>query len=86
MESNGAGWRKRLAIQLAAQLPEGTEDALVVLGYAQELVTEFLASGGDGYPQKKSVVDQRRPLTVVSESISPSLRAISSGSPSALPK
>lgn len=33
---------KRLAIQIAAQLPEGQEDAIAVLRYAEELVREFL--------------------------------------------
>jgi len=35
-------WLKRQAIQVAAQLPEDRDDALRVLDYARELVTEFL--------------------------------------------
>ena len=35
-------WRRRHAIQIVAQLPEGTEDALIVLELARELVEGFL--------------------------------------------
>jgi hypothetical protein len=35
-------WRRRHAIQIVAQLPEGTEDALAVLELAKELVEGFL--------------------------------------------
>ena len=35
-------WRRRHAIQIVAQLPEGTEDALAVLELARELVEGFL--------------------------------------------
>ena len=33
-------WTKRLAIQIAAQLPENPRDALEVLDYARDLVME----------------------------------------------
>ena len=36
-------WRRRHAIQIAAQLPEKPEDALVVLDLCRELVEGFLA-------------------------------------------
>ncbi|UQD69565.1 hypothetical protein JEY40_26555 [Bradyrhizobium japonicum] len=36
-------WHRRHAIQVAACLPEGTEDALTVLRLATQLVTSFLA-------------------------------------------
>lgn len=36
-------WQRRLAIQIVSQLPEGTEDSLMVLGFARELVEGFLA-------------------------------------------
>ncbi len=35
-------WRRRHAIQIVAQLPENTEDALVVLELAKQLVEDFL--------------------------------------------
>ena len=41
-------WQRRHAIQIVAQLPEGTEDALKVPELARELVEGFLS--------------QRRPL------------------------
>lgn len=37
---------KRLAVQIAAQLPIGEGDALSVLDYARELVTGFLREKG----------------------------------------
>jgi hypothetical protein len=36
-------WHRRHALQLACQLPEGNEDALIILRLATELVTGFLA-------------------------------------------
>lgn len=39
-------WRRRTAIQIAAQLPDNPDDALVVLDYARELVG-FLARPAD---------------------------------------
>ncbi len=36
------GWQRRAAIQIAAQLPERTDDALTVLRLATELVETFL--------------------------------------------
>lgn len=44
-------WHRRHAVQLAAQLPDNTEDGLIILRLAQELVTGFLAVGE---PEKKS--------------------------------
>lgn len=35
-------WHRRHAIQMVAQLPEGTEDALMVLRLSEQLVTAFL--------------------------------------------
>lgn len=36
-------WHRRHAIQIAAALPETTDDALLVLDLARELVERFLA-------------------------------------------
>ena len=41
--SGKGDWRRRHAIQIAAQLPEDAEDALIVLECARELVEGFLA-------------------------------------------
>jgi hypothetical protein len=72
---------KRHAIQLAAQLPERQEEALLVINYMKELVEGFLAP------------DQpRRPALVVLEGgasapgASPSDFCIEGDSKSALPK
>ena len=40
------GWQRRLALQLAAQLPEKPADALAVLALTEELVKAFLMPGG----------------------------------------
>jgi hypothetical protein len=37
-------WRRRQAIQIAAQLPEKTDDALAVLELTKELVVGFLCA------------------------------------------
>ncbi|WLB18944.1 hypothetical protein [Bradyrhizobium japonicum] len=35
-------WHRRHAIQLASQLPEGNEDAMIILRLMARLVTDFL--------------------------------------------
>ena len=44
-------WLRRQAVQIAAQLPDGREDALAILRYASELVTRFLEADplGNGH-------------------------------------
>ena len=36
-------WHRRLAVQLASQLPDGVEDARIVIRLTQELLEGFLA-------------------------------------------
>lgn len=73
------GWQRRHAIQIVAQLPENTADALLVLEFAKELVERFLAPG-----------DQR--LRLVSSADVTAFPAASNsalsvpGSPSGLPR
>lgn len=59
-------WQRRLAIQIVSQLPEGTEDSLMVLGFARELVEGFLAAKAHNprLPEEPS----RRALSVSSNS------------------
>jgi hypothetical protein len=38
-------WRRRQALQVAAQLPDDTQDALTVLRHAETLVRSFLIKG-----------------------------------------
>jgi hypothetical protein len=53
-------WHRRHAIGLAAQLPDGKEDALLILDAARRLVT--LPSFWNGEPEKKpATVGSRRP-------------------------
>ena len=55
-------WHRRHAIQIAAALPEHTEDALIVLGLARELVSGFLS----GASQRPEAALERERGTVVS--------------------
>jgi hypothetical protein len=43
MRARSETWRKRQAVQIAAQLPENPADAHAVLDYAKELLDTFLA-------------------------------------------
>lgn len=43
--SGNESWQRRHAIQIAAQLPEDSKDALRVLELARELVEGFLEGG-----------------------------------------
>ncbi len=40
------GWKRRLALQLASELPEKPADALAVIGLMEELVKAFWPLGG----------------------------------------
>lgn len=73
MKSNNDGWRKRLAIQLAAQLPEKQEDARVVIEYLSEILRDFIAKPKAGLH------------LVEMDQIAPSLRANSTGKPEGSP-
>ena len=41
---------KRLAIEICANLPENTREALIVLGLARDLVENWLGKSGDIIP------------------------------------
>jgi hypothetical protein len=43
-------WHRRHAIQVAASLPDGIEDALLVLELAKQLVESFLGAGQKSAP------------------------------------
>lgn len=85
MNDKNTAWRRRLAVQIAAQLPEDREDALAVLRYSRELILNFMHPGDSTFPQE-SRPGQPCVLELVKPSSAPSLLANSSGSPSALPK
>lgn len=75
---------KAQALQIAAQLPEDHDEALLVIGYLKELIewgmgTELSTGAQNG--QGGSLVRFERP-----GGSSPSRRANSIGSPSGLPK
>lgn len=75
---------KAQALQIAAQLPEDHDDALLVCGYLKELIEWGMGhelSTPDEKPQSGAVVRFPR-----SGGNSPNRRANSSGSPSGLPK
>jgi hypothetical protein len=72
-------WQRRHAVQIVAQLPEKTDDALAVLELARELVEGFLA--GPGYRLRVVTAGDVMAFSAASSS------ALSvPGSPSALPK
>jgi hypothetical protein len=48
--------RRRHAIQVVCSLPEGTEDALIVLELARQLVEGFLSGSQPPKPAKAAVV------------------------------
>lgn len=73
MKSGTDAWRKRLAVQLAAQLPEKPEDARVVIEYLNELLRDFLSTPRHGL----RLVD--------GDQMAPSLRANSTGKPEGSP-
>ncbi len=60
---NDGNWRRRHAIQIAAQLPENPDDALAVLDYARQLVEGFLR---DGPPRLLEARGEVLPLFAVS--------------------
>lgn len=51
------GWLKRQAIQITAQLPENTDDALAVLEHARALVEGFLSD--------QPALERERPVVAV---------------------
>lgn len=40
-------WHRRHAVMLASQLPENTEDGLIILRLATQFVTDFLMQSGE---------------------------------------
>lgn len=79
MEGTATAWRKRLALQIAAQLPEELDDALEVLNCAEGLVRYLFNPPTAPQPNSRNQSVLRFPKT-------PSRSANSSGSPSGLPK
>ena len=73
MRGGNDGWRKRLAVQLAAQLPEKPEDARVVIEYLSDILRDFLTTPKGGL------------RLVETDQIAPSLRASSTGKPEGSP-
>lgn len=49
-------WHRRHALMLASQLPEGAEDARMVLEALEELVETFLVRGEENGPPRASNV------------------------------
>lgn len=75
-------WHRRLALQLAAQLPDDPDDARKIVEYLKEIL-EFLNS-----PDRPEPPDGggQGVLRFPGGANAPSDRARSTGSPSALPK
>jgi hypothetical protein len=49
-------WHRRHAVMLASQLPDGIEDALIILRLITELVNDFLAQPEPERPAKPALV------------------------------
>lgn len=75
MKSGNDGWRKRLAVQLAAQLPERPEDARAVIEYLSEILRDFISRPREAGGPKVIEMDQ----------IAASRRASSTGNPDGSP-
>lgn len=76
-------WRRRQAVQIAAQLPDDPKDALAVLALARELVEGFLT------PPAAFVADQGRVSVLPFRAggpKAPSFLANSTGSAAGFPK
>ncbi len=53
-------WHRRHAIQMAAALPDGVDDSLIILRLAQEIVTGFLADP-EAKPKMATIVPMKVP-------------------------
>jgi hypothetical protein len=78
-------WHRRQALQIAAQLPEETEDARLVLKYVEDLIGFFWPQPDPPAPPPAGDGDQAV-VRFPGGSSSPSRRASSSGRPLDLPK
>lgn len=87
MKSQNDGWRRRQAVQLAAQLPESRADAIAVLEYVRQIAESHMFPLEGSYPQAlETDGNHGRVLELCAGPISPKRRASSNGSPSAFPK
>lgn len=74
-------WQRRHAVQIVAQLPEVTADALLVLDLARELVEGFLSATTPQRLRAVAVADSSSSTAARSSSV-----LMIPGSPSHLPK
>lgn len=85
MVDMSTSWQRRLAVQLAAQLPEEKNDAMAVIEHLKRIASGFLFAEGESNPQG-TMVNHRPVFEVLEGSGSSSLRASANGKPSGLPK
>ena len=83
MSADPTNWRKRQALQIAAQLPEEPDDARAVLLLVEELMGLFIDPKP---PTPSDGADDQAVVRFPGGSSTPSRRANSSGNPSVLPK
>lgn len=81
-QARNDAWLRRIAVQLAAQLPEERGDATRVVELLEELLGGFLAGPAADCPQKT----RGQVLVFSGPPSSPSCRAKPKGRPSDLPK
>ena len=80
--ADDAGWHRKQALHIAAQLPENVEDAWAVLGYVEDLVQNFFEDPEQPPPGG----DQAVVRFPGGGPASPRRRARSRGKPAGLPK
>lgn len=81
MKATYEAWHRRLALQIASQMPEKLEDARAVLACIEDLVGGFWRDGVAQAPEEDHAV-----VLFPGASSSPSRRASSKGMPSGRPK
>jgi len=58
-----SSWHRRQAMVLAGQLPESTEDALLILQAVHELVSTFLSAHPESLQQAAKIVSNVLPFS-----------------------
>lgn len=82
MAKHNDSWRRRHAIQMAAQLPDHHADAVAVLALLKELVDNFLSPEAENRP---AAAQEGSLVAFPGSSSAPNRRANSNGNPSERP-
>lgn len=85
MAKHNDAWRRRHAIQMAAQLPDQYDDAVAVLGLLKEIVDNFLAPEAESNNAPRRLDQEGSLVAFPGSSSAPNRRASSNVSPSGRP-